>query len=360
MTEKDRQPPRLSAVAELRAHVLASAREYYFNRDVLETRVPTLVDATGACENVDTLFSVATNPLQEGTSAQSTYMTQTGQLALETFLTEVTACWCHTASYRNDFPDSRHLQEFELIEGEFAWNHQTIADGLAYSPELLFDNLLTDIQSLIHHLISAVPLQLVHRLAGTTKHLEAASADIPRVDYSEAIQVANAMRRERNLDQIAWGDDLSAVDEAETVHVASSHDAFRPVLITRYPAKIKFFNMKLDPQDSDRVLSADLILPGAGEALGAAVREDHYPTLVHRLETSRMIAILSERDNTDVSVFLPYLQLIRDQKTQPHAGYGMGLERFLQFLIQSTDIRDVSLPYRLRNPIIPTTLAPVR
>jgi asparaginyl-tRNA synthetase len=168
------------------------------------------------------------------------------------------------------------------------------------------------------------------------------------------------MRRKQSLDQIKWGDDLSAIDEAENVRMASLQDGERPVLIVRYPAEIKFFNMKLDPKDLNRALSADLILPGAGEALGAAVREDDYQTLVHRLRTSRMMAILSERGNTDESVFLPYLELIREHKTQPHAGYGLGLERFLQFLIQSSDVRDVSLPYRLRNPNTPTMPASVQ
>jgi len=105
--------------------------------------------------------------------------------------------------------------------------------------------------------------------------------------------------------------------------------------------------MKLDPRDQRRVLSADLLLPGVGEAVGSAVRENDYLVLKRRLQTSSMFKTLLQNGRATLKTFTPYLELARGDRTQLHAGYGLGLERLLQFTAAVSDIRAVSMPYLL-------------
>lgn len=160
--------------------------------------------------------------------------------------------------------------------------------------------------------------------------------------------MANAERSERKEPSLHWGEDLTPIDEVAIVRQSSSGNAILlPTFVTLFPAEIKFFNMKLDPRDSRRVLSADVLMPFAGEAVGAAVREDDYEILHDRLVTSSMYRTLAARGIATLDVFEPYLDLIRSKQTPPHAGYGIGIDRVIQFIARSSDIRDTSLAYRL-------------
>jgi asparaginyl-tRNA synthetase len=117
--------------------------------------------------------------------------------------------------------------------------------------------------------------------------------------------------------------------------------------VVRFPTAIKFFNMRIDPADPLTVLSADLILPTAGETVGAAVRESDYDALLRRLHESTMWDALRARGVDAARAFAPYLRLIETGATPPHAGYGLGLDRLLQYIIGVNDIRSASATYRL-------------
>jgi asparaginyl-tRNA synthetase len=359
--------PTLDQLAEIRHSVLSALRAHFDTQGLTETRVPTIVNVTGACENVVTLFGVVSagasvkrldrrlkrrhrhGPPDQPDKPLLGYLTQTGQLALEHLLSVSSGCWCHTGSYRYDNLDQRHLQEFELIEEEFAWNHPSIAAvSNGYDPGELFEALLSRVTTAIKIAIAAVDRKLITKLAATCDHLDSAlESPFARYEYDEALDIANHMRAAQERPQLSWGSDLKPIDEQTILRHASQGSGDLPVFVTHFPQEIKFFNMKVDLTDPRRVLSADLLLPFAGEAAGAAVREDHYPTLHHRLETSAMLAVLQAQRTATIETFEPYLRLVRLKQTPPHAGYGLGLERLLQFLSRANDIRDVSLPARL-------------
>jgi asparaginyl-tRNA synthetase len=344
----------VATVVELRNAVIHGIREHYRVSGVTEVRPPLLVDVTGACENVDTLLEVEGAAQVSGNERQEAkehrgYLSQTGQLALEAALTGFSSCWCQTVSFRDDEPSVRHLREFELVEEEFATRTAGDSHGAAPDPIALFDELLDRIESVIKAGMTSVLDSEVATELGPVNHLEQlVEARFPRVTYGEALEMVNDARVRRGDAPAQWGDDLQPSDEAALISRAGAVDGeMLPVIVSLFPIDIKFFNMKGDPRESDRVLSADLLMPWAGETVGAAVREDDYATLRSRLIGSRMFKTLEERGIATLDAFEPYLELIRRGVTPQHAGYGIGLDRLLQFVARGDDIRDTSLAYRL-------------
>jgi len=160
-----------------------------------------------------------------------------------------------------------------------------------------------------------------------------------RISYDDAVDLLV----QNGFDDLKWGDDLKSAEEAAIVRMLNEgEDISRPVFIMRYPKEIKFFNMKVSEKDDRVVLSADLIFPGAGEGVGSAVREHDGAKLETRLLGSTMFRLHTERGGT-LDEFRWYLDLVASGETKPHAGYGIGNERVLQYLLGQSDIRDCSV-----------------
>ena len=164
-----------------------------------------------------------------------------------------------------------------------------------------------------------------------------------RINYEEAVKLL----QKNGYPELKFGDDLKADNEQKIVELMNKKQSgiatFSPVFIMRYPKEIKFFNMKVSQIDSRVVLSADLIFPYAGEGIGAAVREHDGDKLKERLLTSTMFKLHEERGGK-YDDFVWYLEdMIMAGKTNPHAGYGIGNDRVVQFLLGQKDIRVSSL-----------------
>lgn len=114
------------------------------------------------------------------------------------------------------------------------------------------------------------------------------------------------------------------------------------MFIMKYPKEIKFFNMKVSTSDSRVCLSADLIFPYAGEGTGASVREHDFKKLRDRLMTSTMYKLHLKRGGK-YEDFKWYLDIMEKEATSPHAGYGIGNDRVLQYILGEKDIRNTSL-----------------
>lgn len=110
----------------------------------------------------------------------------------------------------------------------------------------------------------------------------------------------------------------------------------------KYPKEIKFFNMKVSTKDPRVCLSADLIFPYAGEGTGASVREHDFERLRDRLITSTMYKLHLKRGGK-YEDFKWYLDIMEKKATNPHAGYGIGNDRVLQYIMGAKDIRSVSI-----------------
>jgi len=299
--------------------------------------VPEIVGITGACENVDTLFKVYNRfdiPL---------FFSQTGQLSLEQALQSLHGVYTVIHSGRDEEEeDARHLRQFRLIEEEFDCTLLEMTRE-KYDEEKMFEALLNHIQKSIQSMIKEVVAKEGDRLKkdyrrNVDKLIKATKTNFYRIAYEEAVTLLNKNGNSR----VKFGDDLKADHEAKIVSLLNKKGEEIPVFIMKYPKEIKFFNMKVSEKDPRVVLSADLILPYAGEATGSAVREHNFERLNQRLITSNMYRLHTERGGT-YEDFAWYLNIMKRKGTNPHAGYGIGNERVTQYIFGEKDIRNVSL-----------------
>lgn len=325
---------RLNALIKADAALRRGAEEHYRQIGLQYVQVPQIVGITGACENVDTLFKIGNRldlPL---------FFTQTGQLALEQALQNFSGTYTIIHSGRDEeVEDARHLRQFGLTEEEFDWS---FANGKSkrYDEEKMYDVLLIHIEKTVRAMVETVMRDCRKELKNffkvdTNKLKASLSGKFERVTYDEAVKKL----QKNGFPALKWGDDLKSEHEAAVVKFFGA----RPVFIMRYPKDIKFFNMKVSSRDPRVVLSADLILPTSGEAAGSAVREHDGEKLKERLLSSVMFRLHKERGGK-YEDFTWYIEdIIMKGRTQPHAGYGIGNERVLQFILGDKDIRNCSV-----------------
>jgi len=320
------------------ASMQAASHDHYKKSGLMYAEVPQIVGITGACENVDTLFRIGNRlglPL---------FMTQTGQLALEQVLEHFPGVYTIIHSGRDEeIEDERHLRQFRLTEEEFDWSF--IGSGKdQYDEEKMYEALLEHIQAAVQNIAVetiSVNQEILEQyyLRNTQKLLDSLQMPFLRISYEEAL----GLLQKNGFPELSWGDDLGAVQEATVVKLLNSASSERPVFIMRYPKEIKFFSMKVSPTDERVALSADLIFPFAGEGVGSAVREHNGDKLRERLLGSTMFRLHKERGGT-YEDFVWYVDnLVAAGKTRPHAGYGLGNERLIQYILGQSDIRNCSV-----------------
>ena len=319
-----------TSIIKLTNFVLQKSREYLQQNNYTEIVVPRIVRASGACENVNTLFEVSSDSNTKWFNGSKGYLAQTGQLYLEALVPQLGNVYCIGPSFRAEpKADNRHLTEFLMIEIEHPGN---------------FDQLLKYIEGLLYHLtqkISTWP-QAAKELGITENHLKQLNSCPPvftKITYDEAIQKLKKLG-----EKIEWGDDITSTQEKILVQENNN----QPLFITRFPDPMwdfkkdieveKFFNMLPDPENPGRVLSADLILPYGGEAVGSAARAHEVSVLTKRLVNSRMFKRLLERGG-GLKDFEWYISQVETNGAVPHAGCGFGLARIIQWLGGIEDIR---------------------
>ncbi|HSD98880.1 MAG TPA: amino acid--tRNA ligase-related protein [Patescibacteria group bacterium] len=318
------------------------AYDSYRKRGRTYVDVPEIVGITGACENVDTLFKVGNHndiPL---------FFTQTGQLALEQALQSLPSVFTVIHSGRDEeIEDERHLRQFRLTEEEF--DSTTIGmTRETYDEDKMYEALLVNIQETIQSMLSGILkdnekiLQTIYK-RNIEKIRYAATHNFHRISYEDAVKLLNV----NGYPEVSFGDDLKANHEAKIVEVLNKKDKTElPVFIMKYPKEIKFFNMKVSSKDSRVCLSADCIFPYAGEGTGASVREHDFEKLNERLITSTMFKLHIQRGGR-YEDFKWYLDIMEKKGTNPHAGYGAGNDRVMQYILGEKDIRNASLFYLL-------------
>lgn len=349
--ERKRYMQHFKNLIKLSSSLHYSAMSHYKHMGFQYMDVPAIVGITGSCENVDTLFKIKSRvdaPL---------YFTQTGQLALEQALQYSPGVYTIIHSGRDEeIEDARHLRQFRLVEEEFDCSLINMARE-NYDEELMYEELLKHIEEATKAMVAGVLTDheetlntFYHRNTVNLKNILA--RPYLRIAYEDAVELLKV----NGFDGLKFGDDLEAEHEAkvvELVNIANNYGTqlaeFSPVLIMRYPKEIKFFNMKVSDKDPRVVLSADCVFPYSGEAVGSAVREHDGIKLLVRLLTSNMFRILQDNGGR-YEDFKWYVEdMIIAQKTQPHAGYGIGSERILQFILGSTDIRQCSIMSLMAN-----------
>ena len=301
--------PELKAVAKIEAELIKGARHYFEENGFTEVLTPHITKATGSCENINTVFGI------DYFGSQG-YLAQTGQLYLESLVPTLGKVYCVWPSFRAEPDvDDRHLVEFPLIEMEIPGH---------------FDEMIEYIEKLLCRMIAEV---LINRqeelefLGIDKKRLLDVKRPFKRITYDEAVEMLAE-------EGVKWGDDLKSKHEKILVKKLGN----KPLFITHFPVEIKFFNMKTNKNNPKIVNSTDLILPGSGEAVGAAEREYKFEALLEKLKKSKMMKQLEERGGS-IKDFEWYLNFYKKYGKTPHAGFGMGLNRVTQFVLGWDDIR---------------------
>jgi len=297
---------RQTAILRVRHEVINAVRDFFNSRGFILCDTPIFTPA--ACEGTTTLF-----PVQyfEDTTA---YLTQSGQLYNEANAMALGKVYAFGPTFRAEKSKTRrHLTEFWMVEPEMAY-----AD-------------LNDIIELAEGLVSSVVARVLDTrkeelklLERDTSKLENVTAPFPRITYDEAATIL------RDKGQpFEYGTDLGGTDET----VLSEHFD-RPVAVTHYPARVKAFYMKPDPQQPDKALCVDVLAPeGYGEIIGGGQRLDDLDLLLTRIKEHGL----------PQEAFEWYLDL-RRYGTVPHGGFGMGIERCVSWICKLEHVRE-TIPY---------------
>ena len=297
---------RQHAILRVRHQIIKAIREFFDGRGFTLLDAPIFTPA--ACEGTSTLFETDYFDLGKA------YLTQSGQLYGEAGAMALGKVYVFGPTFRAEKSKTRrHLTEFWMVEPEVAFND--LNDNMELAEELL------------EHIVGSV---LKHRsqemktLERNTKFLENVKGPLPKISYDEAVDILKKKGVE-----FEWGNDFGAADE--TI-ISEGFD--RPVIVHRYPSKIKAFYMKRDPQNPDLALAMDVLAPeGYGEIIGGSQREDNLDLLLERIHEHQL----------PQSAFEWYLDL-RRYGSVPHAGFGLGIERTVSWICGLDHVRE-TIPF---------------
>ncbi|MBL8137413.1 MAG: asparagine--tRNA ligase [Acidobacteria bacterium] len=297
---------RQTAILKVRHEVVNAVRDFFNSEGFILADTPIFTPA--ACEGTTTLF-----PVQyfDDTTA---YLTQSGQLYNEANAMALGKVYCFGPTFRAEKSKTRrHLTEFWMVEPEMAY-----AD-------------LNDVINLAERLVTSVVARVLDKRAAELKFLErdttkleAVKTPFPRMTYDDAARLLV----EKGM-PFQHGTDLGGTDE--TV-LSQQFDA--PLCVTHYPAAVKAFYMKSDPQQPDKALCVDVLAPeGYGEIIGGGQRLDDLDILIQRIKDHEL----------PQEAFEWYLDL-RRYGTVPHGGFGMGIERVVTWICGLEHLRE-TIPY---------------
>ena len=297
---------RQHAILRIRHEIIRTIREFFDSRGFLLLDAPIFTPA--ACEGTSTLFETDYFDLGKA------YLTQSGQLYGEAGAMAFGKVYVFGPTFRAEKSKTRrHLTEFWMVEPEVAFND--LNDNMDLAEEFL------------EHIVQSVlknRMPELKTLERNIKFLENVKKPLPRITYGEAVDIL----KKKGID-FQWGGDLGGTDE--TV-VSEQFD--RPVMVHRYPAEIKAFYMKRDPQNEKLALAVDVLAPeGYGEIIGGSQREDNLDIILQRIK----------EHNLPQEAFEWYLDL-RRYGSVPHAGFGLGIERTVSWICGLDHIRE-TIPF---------------
>jgi asparaginyl-tRNA synthetase len=297
---------RTHAILRIRHQVIRAIREFFDSRGFVLFDAPIFTPA--ACEGTSTLFETDYFDLGKA------YLTQSGQLYGEAGAMAFGKVYVFGPTFRAEKSKTRrHLTEFWMVEPEVAFND--LSDNMDLA------------EAFLEHIVQSV---LTHRkadletLGRNTSMLENVRRPFPRITYDEAVEIL----KNQGID-FQWGNDLGGTDETT---VAAGFD--RPVMVHRYPASVKAFYMKRDPENPKLALAVDVLAPeGYGELIGGSQREDDMSALLERIK----------EENLPREAFEWYIDL-RRYGSVPHSGFGLGVERTVSWICGLDHLRE-AIPF---------------
>ena len=338
-----------SAVLRIRHAMIFAIHKFFNDRGFLNLHTPiiTASDAEGAGE----MFRVTTldikNPPKKDDGnidfsqdffARETNLTVSGQLEGELGALALSEIYTFGPTFRAENSNTtRHLAEFWMIEPEMAFydleDNMNLAEDflkflIGYALENCYDDLeflqkREDDEAKTKKQEDRYELGLIERLKFVVEN------KFERLSYTEAIDILKNSKPNRNkkFQYVieSWGADLQSEHER---YLVEKHFK-KPVILTDYPKEIKAFYMRQN-EDGNTVRAMDILFPGIGEIIGGSQREERYDRLLNRINELKI----------DQKSLWWYLET-RKFGSAPHSGFGLGFERFIQYVTGMGNIRDV-------------------
>ena len=320
-----------NAVFRVRSVLSYAIHKFFQERGFVYVHTPIITssDAEGAGEmfNVNS-FDLTKVPLTEQGNVdyskdffnKPAHLTVSGQLNGESFATAFRNIYTFGPTFRAENSNTvKHAAEFWMIE-----------------PEICFADLKDDMdlaEDMIKYIISYVLEQCPEEMEFFNKFIDntlldrlnnVINSDFGRISYTDAIKELEKVNDQFEY-KVSWGTDLQTEHERYICEKLFG----KPVFVTDYPAEIKAFYMKQNP-DGKTVAAADLLAPGIGEIIGGSQREEDFDKLISKIKELGM----------DENIYNWYMDL-RKYGSVVHSGFGLGFERMMMYLTGMQNIRDV-------------------
>lgn len=319
------------AVARVRNEICTSIHKFFQDRKFVYVHTPIITGSD--CEGAGQMFKVTTLDLDhvprkdDGTVdyeqdffGKPTSLTVSGQLEGEIYATALSNIYTFGPTFRAENSNtSRHLSEFWMVEPEMAFCD--LEGNMNCAEEFLktiFNDVLTNCGTDMKFFNERIDKTTIETLT----HI--VNSDFARVTYTEAVDILLKSGESFEF-PVSWGIDL----QSEHERYLAEKKFKKPVIVSDYPKGIKAFYMRMN-EDNKTVRAMDVLVPKVGEIIGGSQREERLDVLEQRMLDSGL----------HPEEYWWYLDL-RRFGTVPHAGFGLGLERTVQFVTGMANIRDV-------------------
>jgi asparaginyl-tRNA synthetase len=321
------------AIARVRDCLSQAVHRYFREHGYVWIHTPIITGSD--CEGAGEMFRVSTLDLAnlprgeqgeidfgEDFFGKSAFLTVSGQLEVETYCLALTKVYTFGPTFRAENSNTpRHLAEFWMIEPELAFadlndDADLAEDFLKY----IFRSVLEERPDDMAFFEQRIDPEVITRLRGVV------DSSFERIEYSEAINILNNCGEKFEY-PVQWGHDMQSEHER---YLAETHIG-RPVVVMNYPKQIKAFYMRLN-EDNETVAAMDVLAPGIGEIIGGSQREERLDVLEARMADQ---GLQGELD---------WYRDLRRYGTVPHAGFGLGFERLLNYVTGMDNIRD-AIPF---------------
>ncbi len=318
------------AVARVRNAAAMATHLFFQQRGFLYVHTPVITASD--CEGAGAMFQVTTldmlkPPVKDGKVdysqdffAKPAYLTVSGQLNAETYACALSDVYTFGPTFRAENSNtSRHLAEFWMIEPEMAFadlkdDMECAESYIKFVVQYVLEHCQDDMAFFNQYIETGVIDRLQKVIEGPFEHST----------YTYAVRVLQKSGKNFQY-PVEWGLDL----QSEHERYLTEEFFNKPVILTDYPRKIKSFYMR-DNDDGKTVACMDVLVPKIGEIIGGSQREERIDVLQKKLQDF----------NLPVDAYQWYLDL-RRHGSVPHAGFGLGFERLLQFITGLDNIRDV-------------------
>lgn len=319
------------AVFRVRSLVAYAIHKFFQEQGFVYVHTPLITGSD--CEGAGEMFRVTTLDLDNVPKTEqgevdytqdffgkSVNLTVSGQLNGEMFATAFGNIYTFGPTFRAENSNTpRHAAEFWMIEPEMAFadlsDNMDVAEAMVkYIIKFVMENAPEEME----FFNKFIEPGLIDRLENVVNN------KFERITYTKAIELLTP-----NKDQFKYPVEWEAGLQTEHERFITEKIYKKPVFVTDYPAGVKAFYMKQNP-DGKTVAAVDLLVPGVGEIIGGSQREENYEVLINKIKEQGM----------DEETYKAYLDT-RKYGTVVHSGFGLGFERMVMYLTGMSNIRDV-------------------